>query len=384
MATATVASGPSVPSASSKGQSSRVIPWRRATSYRKSVAKQVGPSTLTANLQPIEDQILGVGYFAALDLEVIISGASASAAIGWTEDAPWDAIQAIVVHDTNGDLVNLSSGYEAYLFALYGRSVQALANSSTDTANLFQQSGTASGAGAGNAHFHLPLRIAINNRELWGIVGNQDRAEQYFIRDDIAASSQLYSTAPFTLPTVQINRIYRNYSVPGPVNTNGDKQEQIPPKWGILHFQTRSINGTVPAAGLVDHPLARLGQTIRFIIPVLRANNSRSSAETNAPTRVALLFGDQTVFTTTWAEQKQQMWERYGVDAPNGVLAFDAISDFQGTEAGGELGDDYWWTHGMSQATLEYTYPSGIGSTSNTLTILTDDLQVPDNVDLYA
>ena len=380
----TTAGGPNVPSASSKAQSSRVIPFRRATTYRKSVAKQVGPSTITASIQPIEDQITGVGYFSGLDLMVQIAGSTSSATIGWKEDAPWSAIQSLVVKDTNGDLVNLASGYEGYLFSLYGRHQTATPASSTDTANIYSQSSTASGSSAGNALFHLPVNIAVNNRDLWGIVGNQDRAESYFIRDDIADSGSLYSTAPTTLGTVQITRIYRNYAVPGPVNANGDQQEQVPPKFGILHFQTRSVNPTIPAAGLIDHPLQRLGYTIRALICILRVNSLRSSGETYAPTRISLLFGDQVVFTTTWQEQKQQMFERYGFDAPNGVIVFDAISDFLGSEAGGELGDDYWWTHGMSQATLEATYPTGVGTTGDSLVILTDDLQVPDNVDLYA
>lgn len=384
MASPTTAGGPNVPSASSKAQSSRVIPFRRASTFRKSVAKQVGPVTLTASVQQVEDQITGVGYFAGLDLMVQATGASSTAAIGWKEDAPWCAIQSLIIHDTNGDLVNLASGYEGYLFALYGRHQQFPAATSTDTANVYQLSGTAAANGIGNFLFHLPVDIAVNNRDLWGLVGNQDRAESYFVRDDIADSGSLYGTAPTTLPSVQITRIYKNYSVPGATNANGDQQEQVPPKFGILHFQTRSINPTAPAAGLVDHPLQRLGYTIRDLICILRVNSLRSSGETNAPTRISLLFGDQVIFTTTWQEQKQQMYSRYGFDAPNGVIVFDAISDFLGSEAGGELGDDYWWTHGMSQATLEFTYPSGVGSTANSLTVLTDDLQVPDNIDLYA
>jgi hypothetical protein len=77
------------------------------------------------------------------------------------------------------------------------------------------------------------------------------------------------------------------------------------------------------------------------------------------------------------------MFNRYGFDAPAGVLVYDAISDFF-TGAGAELGEDYWWTNGLVNAQFEITYPSGFGSTNNSLDVITDDLLVPAEIDFYA
>jgi hypothetical protein len=77
------------------------------------------------------------------------------------------------------------------------------------------------------------------------------------------------------------------------------------------------------------------------------------------------------------------MFERYNVNAPAGVLVYDALQDFTAA-AGYELGEDYWWTNGLNNAQFEITYPSGFGSTNNSLTIITDDLLVPPGVDIYA
>jgi hypothetical protein len=77
------------------------------------------------------------------------------------------------------------------------------------------------------------------------------------------------------------------------------------------------------------------------------------------------------------------MYERYGFDAPQGVFTYDALTDFFAL-AGYELGDDYFWTSGLVNAQFQIAYPAGFGSTNNSLTIVTGDMLVPANVDIYA
>jgi hypothetical protein len=178
--------------------------------------------------------------------------------------------------------------------------------------------------------------------------------------------------------------MYENYAVPAPSDANGHQQQQIPDKFGIVNFITQSVNPTVPVGGAtVNHFLPRLGNTIRFMSLILRSNGTRLTAEANIPAQIQFNLGDTPIFVETPAYRRHLMFERYGFDAPQGVFTYDAITDFAG-QAGYELGDDYFWTSGLVNAQYAITYPAGFGSTNNSLTIVTGDMLVPQNIDIYS
>jgi hypothetical protein len=380
MATAPAIGGPTVNPDVSNEPGGR-IPFRRATTRRVSLIDQT-VAALTTSQQPIEVQIEGSGYMSGVRLDVYATTSGNAANVAFTEDAPYSAIASVVLRDVNGELVNLS-GYDLYLANLYGGWLgYQLDSASTDT-KIFNKI-TGSGSTGGSFRFGLLVPTAINDRDLIGIVGNQDRAQKYSLRTDLAASSAIYATAPTTLPNVTIDRYYESYAVPAATNANGAAQEQIPPKFGVLHFLTRSVSPSVPQGGAtVNHYLQRLGNTIRFMVLVFRSNGTRANAENNLPTRISFKLGDVPIFNETPAYRRRVMYERYGFDAPPGVLVYDALQDFAKL-AGYELGEDYWWTNGLNNAQFEITYPSGFGGANNSLTIITDDLLVPPGVDIYA
>jgi hypothetical protein len=107
---------------------------------------------------------------------------------------------------------------------------------------------------------------------------------------------------------------------------------------------------------------------------ILRSNNTRSAAETQFPTNLQFKVGEDTLFNESWHYRKFLLYERYGFDMPNGVIAYDTLHDFAAA-AGFEIGDDYFHTQALVNAQLIATYPSGYGSTANSLKFLTDDLQ---------
>lgn len=386
--------GPGVPQAQANEPGSS-IPFTRASTYRAQ-AQDTTTQTMTTGQQGVEITMQGSGYAYGVDLDVQIVTAANAAAVAWNEDAPWNSLASIVFKDVQGELVNLD-GFSLRLANLYfgyrtaREDTPSTATTAAATAGVtgsldtgvFQQIGTAVGTG-GSARFHLWLPIATNRRDLIGLLGNQDRAMRYQLRTDIAASGSVYTVAPTTLGTVTIRRTYHSMTVPDEKNGNGATQERVPPKFGILHFTTKNRNVGVPSGGsTVNHPLARIGNTIRGLILVLRSNGSRATAETNKPTLITFKIGDVPLFSESPDERRAIMYQRFGFDAPAGVYVYDAITDFV-LAAGAELGEDYWWTNGLVNAQFEITYPSGFGNTNNSLDVLTDDLQVPEEIDFYA
>jgi hypothetical protein len=366
----------------------RSIPFRRATTFRTA---QIPTSSalITAGAQQVDVVVEGSGYIYGIDLHVNATTAGNSAATAFQEDGPWSALDTVVFRDVNGELVNVT-GYHLRLMNLYAgyatfkdAPVTTEASPSTDTANIFNKI-TGAGATGGSFRGHLFVPCGLNRRDLRGILGNQDRAQKYSLRTDFAASASIYATAPTTLPTMNVEKVYENYAVPSAANANQAPQAQYPDDFGILHYTTQTVNATAPAASAtIPHFLSRLGNTIRMIALVIRVNGSRATAEANLPTRVQFNLGDTPLFVEPVPYRRMLMYRRYGWDAPNGVLVYDFMTDIMAI-AGSELGDDYLFTNGLVNAQFQITYPAGVGSTNNSLTILTDDLVIPPTVDIYA
>jgi FlaG/FlaF family flagellin (archaellin) len=364
------------------------IPFRRATTFRTAQLQTTAQLITTAS-QQVDVTIEGSGYVYGIDLHCFATTAGNGAGTAFQEDGPWSFIDTLVFRDVNGELVN-ASGYHTRVLNLYGgydrfkdAPVRAETAPSADTANIFNVV-TGAGATGGSFRFHTWVPVGLNRRDLRGILGNQDRSQKYSLRSDFGASTAIYTVSPTTLPTANIERIYENYAVPSGANANGAPQMQFPEDFGILHYSTQSVSPTAPqGSATVNHYLARLGNTIRLLICVIRSNGSRSTAESNMPTRLQFNLGDTPLFVETVAYRRMLMWRRYGFDAPNGVLVWDFMTDIIG-QASDELGDDYLFTNGLVNAQFQFTYPAGMGSTNNSLTILTDDLVIPPTVDIYA
>ncbi len=390
----------------SAARNEKLIPFRRATTFRTTQIQTTGPQLLTTGVQNIDTIIEGSGYIYAIDVEAIATASALNIAnVAFYEDAPWSLFDSVVFRDVNGELVNLS-GYNLRIANLYGGWSGIVPSWDNYTipptnANVLTLDSNIAGMLAGNIglggtfRFHIYIPVGLNRRNLWGILGNQDRAQKYSLRTDLvaytgAAGGPLYTTHPAAAgpvdapPFITINRMYENFTVPGPADANGNPQQQTPDKWGLVNFLTQSVNPTAPAGGAtVNHYLARLGNTIRFMSLVLRSNGRRANAEANLPTRIQFNLGDTPIFVETPAYRRTLMRYRYGFDAPQGVFTYDAMTDFV-VRAGDELGDDYMWTSGLVNAQYQISYPAGFGSTNNSLTIVTGDMLVPPNIDIYA
>ena len=354
------------------------VPFRSATIERMSQILS-DTATQTANSNRIEHDIEGSGFIYRIVLDTTATTASNAATVALQEDAPWSVYDTIVYRDVNGELINLS-GYNLYLANL-GQKQYSVAP--TDGGNgayavdptVYSAPSIGTGGTAGSYHFMLDVPIGLNRRDLTGMLGNQDRAQKYYLRDDIASLGSVYSTNPTNAPTIQINRYYENYAVPLQTGPSGQPQQVVPDSFGVLHYLTATSSPSQPMGGsTINHYLQRIENTVRFIILVFRSNGSRATAQTNAPTRIQFKLGEDTVTDEPYAYRRKLMYERYGYTWPAGVLIYDAMHDFL-AGAGNELGEDYFHTQALVNAQFIISYPSGFGSSNNSLYVVTDDLQ---------
>ena len=364
-------------------QQQQMVPFRSATLERVSPVAQ-DTVTQTTSTQHIEHALEGSGYIYGVTLELTATTASNAATVANQEDAPWSVLDTVVYRDVNGELLNIS-GFNLWVASLINKQYAGVTSDGVTAtggassgyvydSTVFAPPTTGSGSTAGSYHFFLRVPIGLNRRDLTGILGNQDRAQRYYLRTDLAPGSAVYSTAPTTLPSVQINRWYENYAVPLQTGPGGQPQQVVPDSFGVLHYLTATSSPTAPAPGTQNHYLQRIGNTIRWIALVFRSNSSRATAQTNAPTNILFKLGEDTIFNESYAYRRFVMFERYGFSFPSGVLVYDAMHDFQ-AGAGNELGEDYYHSQALVNGQFQITYPSGFGTTANSLYIMTDDLQ---------
>jgi hypothetical protein len=241
---------------------------------------------------------------------------------------------------------------------------------SNDTSLEYYQAVTGTGGTGGSFLINTHVPIAINRRNLLGLLGNQDRGVKYQLRTNVAASTAIYSTAPTTLQAFTINRTYESYSVPSPQGAYGP-QQVVPDGFGTLHFLTQTVDSAPPAASsTVNHYMRRIGNMWRWVALVWRVD-TRALGQTNV-TRVSLKIGDTDVYNEPYYYRRAIMWERYGFRPPVGVACYDFIHDFL-PFAGDEWGDDWMNTSQVNTAQFIVTYGSGVTGTP-TLTFVTDDL----------
>lgn len=388
-------------------QSKSRVPYRAATLERVDIL--AGESqAMTASTQRIERTLEGAGFVFGILLDVNATAATSTAAsvAAYAEDAPFNVLDSVIFRDVNGEICNLQ-GFNVYCANIingYSKEnpptgnapgsalpssagvggVGTTASQDTNIVLNVGAVGTASTGATAGGNFRFPLRVpvATNRRDLLGVLANQDRAQKYSLRTDIAASGSVFSTAPSSLPTVAINKFYEQYSVPLPTAPDGSPQDIFPAHFGTVHFHTQTVSESAPANGsTINHYVRRIGNTVRWFGLVFRSATSgsatpiRGNADGNPPNLLRLKLGEDSVYSESWNYRRFLMFERYGFDLPRGLIVYDFIHDF-GPFSGFELGDDLVHSQALVNAQFQVTYPSTANTwqTGSTLTFLTSDL----------
>ena len=348
------------------------IPFRIATTERTEIL-QTEAGTISAVEQVFDRTLEGTGYVFGIMLHMVCTTAGNAAAVTFVEDGPWSALSSIIYRDPTGEAVNLP-GFSLYVanWAMRNYSNTPLDSNQIDAsaANEFYSATTGAGATGGSFTTNLRVPIAINRRNLLGLLGNQDRGVKYQLRTNVNSSANIYGVAPTAAGAFTIEKIYESYTVPAPVGAYGP-QQFIPDGFGTIHFLTQNVSEAVPAASAtLNHYLRRIGNMWRWVGLIIRGN-TRALGQANT-TRLQMKIGDTDFYNEPYWYRRAVMYDRYGTRPPAGVLIYDFIHDFL-PFAGGELGDDWVNTKDVNTAQFIITYGAGIVAGS-TLTFLTDDL----------
>jgi hypothetical protein len=370
---------PALQESAAAGKSS-AIAFRRASFEKPALIRTRGPITLGTTEQRVELPIEGSDWAFGVFLDTHAVAAGNSAAVAFGEDGPESVFSDITLRDSNGPIVDGLSGFDLKWANKFG------GFRATDDARLgdprLAQALEGSADADGSFRFGLRVPIALNRRNLLGLLGNADRTIKYYLRTTFAPLNGVYTVAPTAAPVVSVDEIYESFSAPALQNADGTPQAQVPANNGAVSFLTKTTMEAQPSPGTINHYLRRLGLTYRFLMLVFRSNGSRATAEANAPTHIQIKIGNTMIADETYAYRRYLMSERYpNIDSfPDGVLVYDKMTDILGNQAGDELGDDWENTKNVSQYQFVITYPAGFGSTNNELTIITNDLLLPPGV----
>lgn len=316
------------------------------------------------------------GYIRWLYVLVTATGGSGTSVTA-AEDGPFNVLQNIQLTEPNGAFIaQFNNGYELYLANKYGGYTHPVSGDP----KLSPVHSAVAGA-TGNFTFLLRLPVEVSARDAVGALPNQDSAGQFKLRFGLAPSTVVYGTVPTTLPTIRVRAWLSAWDQPEPMS-GGIGNETAPPAVGTTSFWSVQSGITVNA-GENTIELKRKGNFLRNIIFVLRRGGTvRSTGESDWPAETRFMrdaFPARYYDNNVW---KHLMYERTGytgtADAAggpeNGVRFHDYAHDFSGA-LGYENRD--LWQPSRGSTRLEIV---GNFTTAGTLTVITNDVAIADNV----
>lgn len=357
------------------------VPFVRASDEHLEAANVDVTRQLSASLQDLGTfNVPAYGYLRYLHVLVeATGGAQGAAVVAGKEDAPFNVLTNIQLTEPNGAyIVQANSGYELYLINKYGGYFKG-SGYAADPKKSPAFSGIAA---TGNFAFLLVIPLEVSARDGVGSLPNQDAAGTFKLRLALAASSDVYATAPATtLPTVRVRAWFSAWDQPE-VNAAGVVNQTSPPAEGTTSFWSVQSGITVNA-GDNTIALTRKGNYLRQVIFVLRrGGTSRVNGQTDWPAETRFLrdaFPARYYNDIVW---RDLMFKRTGLDAAldaaggldSGVRFHDYMHEFNGG-LGNENRDLWQPTRGSTRLEL-----AGSFANAGTLTVITNDVAIAQNV----
>ena len=297
---------PSVPTmAQSKGKSAAgvggAVPFVHAAHEHieqvrlGAVTAVPGPTTQFFNLN-----VPSFGFIRNLLLIITTSGGTAGPGV-LAGDAPQNVFSELTFLDTNGaPLYGPLAGWDAWCAHKYGGYTYNNDPTAQPDALL---------TGVVTFAFILRIPIEINANSGFGSLGNMNSAASYKLRIGLNTSANIWSTAPTTAPTVNVDVYMECWTAPDAYDAFGRPQETEPPSHGTSQAwskQTVTLN-----AGANQILLTRMGNLIRNIIFVVRSNTGARQPLANLPTPLTVQWDSRQMFVEDVKIRRMYMAERY-------------------------------------------------------------------------
>lgn len=363
------------------------VPFVRASvEHREPIGYDVS-TAMSASVQVLPDVVVpAYGFLRAILLVVTSSGGVGTAATA-TADNPWNVLQNIVLQEPNGaQIANFPSGYDLYAANKYGG---YWFNNDPRQDGAFS---VALGAAPG-VNFVLRIPVEANLRDAVGALPNQNSGAQFRVKLNLNNILSVFGGTVSTPPTVRVRAFMEAWDQPEDV-TDGQPNQTVPPALNTTQYWTRQDFGI--NAGQQNVRLTRVGNLIRNLLFIFRdAGGTRAGNDANFPDPLTLFYDTRPLDTINRLQWLVQQRDRYGIIASlgntnsaagtavaldsgggreNGVWPYDFAHEFGGF-VGRELRD--LWLPTLSSTRLEV---SGTFGAAGTLTVLTNDVTIADNV----
>lgn len=277
-------------------------------------------------------------------IECTTSGNAATVAL--KADGPFSVIDSITFKDVGGrEVFGPIDGYDWLNVMKWGGYHEV-----GDPRSDITYSATV-GAGATGGSFtlvmYLPLEIV--HRDGLGSLENKSTSSSYKVEIVMAASTDVYSTAPTTLGSVRIRITEDGYSEPEAADAHGRPYAQAPPAAGAMQYWG-SEDDTL-SAGTATYLIQQgLGYSIRNIVfKLVDSNGSRAQGDADWPGSVTMKLGQVQLFERYQKIWQSRMGKTYGLTSTstdvslgreNGVYPVWFTRDF-GFKPGAELRNGY-------------------------------------------
>jgi hypothetical protein len=216
-----------------------------------------------------------------LDIAITTSGNSV-ATVAAAENYPFNILGNIQLNDVNNEsIIGPFDSYSLMLVNKYGGYFNA--EDPATAAMYYRVALTSTNAAAGSSHFNLWVPLEIVRRDPLGPVASVNNTATLTLMMTLNSSTNLFSTAPTTAPSVRIRGTQVFYWEPKQADHSGRPINQSPPAAGTTSYWTQ---GNLPLSGGTNNIQVgtALGYPWRsYIFMLVRSAGTRANGELDWP-----------------------------------------------------------------------------------------------------